>query len=229
MKEIKFLGKWLLNHKVISLTGLFLVVGMPLIINGVFKKPATFEILRAGAEWNEGVILGYYGSVISFIGTVLLGGLSLYQNELYRKENNKLNEKLDMEQKESKRPILAFESHNGLQFKLKNITKEVAYNFGVGSATLQLGNTRYLLFAEQKDKSSLAQNEEKMISFKPATELKEYKDLVILNLTFQYNDIFRYNVLDEYAIAFNLNGDNYSCSTLFEKRTVRSNEKQLKR
>lgn len=227
MKEIKLVIAWIIKHKVISLFGLFSIVGIPLIINGVFKIPAKLEILRAGSEWNEGIVLGYYGSVISFIGTVLLGGLSLYQNELYRKENNKLNEKLDMEQKESRRPIIAFESHDGLQFKIKNITEGVAYNFGTGKAVLQLGDTKYLLFAGKGNKSSLAQNEEINISFKSASKLKEYEELAILNLTFQYNDIFRYNVLDEYSVVFRLNGDNCSCSTLFEKRTVESNEKTI--
>ncbi|WP_349672964.1 hypothetical protein [Lacrimispora sp.] len=202
------------------LLAIFLIIGVPLIINGVFKIPAKYEILRAGSEWNEGVILGYYGSAISFIGTILLGGLSLYQNKLYRNESNKLNQRLEMEQKDSKRPILAFESHDGLNFKIKNITDGIAYNFGVGKAELQLDKKVYPLISDNENKSILTKNEERHIQLKSILKLEDFNGFAILKIYLQYTDIFGSKVLDKYSVAFSLHGDYNQCSTNFEGRRV---------
>ena len=43
------------------------------------------------AEWSAGDALGYYGAVLSFLGTVILGALALYQNHIIKEEANKKN------------------------------------------------------------------------------------------------------------------------------------------
>ena len=41
------------------------------------------------AEWDAGDTLGYYGAILSFIGTVVLGALALYQNRIIKTEADK--------------------------------------------------------------------------------------------------------------------------------------------
>ena len=41
------------------------------------------------AEWDAGDALGYYGAILSFIGTVVLGALALYQNRIIKTEAEK--------------------------------------------------------------------------------------------------------------------------------------------
>ena len=41
------------------------------------------------AEWDAGDALGYYGAILSFIGTVVLGALALYQNRIIKTEADK--------------------------------------------------------------------------------------------------------------------------------------------
>ena len=41
------------------------------------------------AEWDVGDALGYYGAILSFIGTVVLGALALYQNHIIKTEADK--------------------------------------------------------------------------------------------------------------------------------------------
>lgn len=217
--------EWIMEHKLcVILTLIFALLGVPLIIYFIFQIPAQWEILESGPEWNEGIVLGYYGSVISFAGTVFLGALALYQNELYRNESNITNEKSEMDKRDRKRPILAFESHEGLQFKIKSINEGVAYNFGVGSADLLLGKRNATLIAEKDTKSSLSQNEVIDLFFTPIPEIGKFDDLAILKLHFQYDDIFGYRVVDTYAVAFNLVDKDYGCSTTFVERKIRKLE-----
>lgn len=41
------------------------------------------------AEWDAGDALGYYGAILSFIATVVLGALALYQNRIIKTESDK--------------------------------------------------------------------------------------------------------------------------------------------
>ena len=51
------------------------------------KIPAISEAFVA--EWDAGDALGYYGAILSFIGTVVLGALALYQNHIIKTEADK--------------------------------------------------------------------------------------------------------------------------------------------
>ena len=52
----------------------------------LFKLPASKEIFVA--EWNASDALSFYGSILGFAGTVVLGAVSIFQN---RKLHNELN------------------------------------------------------------------------------------------------------------------------------------------
>ena len=82
---------WINKHKVmfalICEAILLLLIGVPFIINILFKINAAADIFVA--EWSAGDALGYYGAILSFIGTVVLGALALYQNHIIKTEADK--------------------------------------------------------------------------------------------------------------------------------------------
>ena len=67
---------------------IILLILFPIFIHIVFKIPAINEFWVA--EWSIGDFLGFYGAVLSFIGTVTLGVLALYQNNLFKKQNERI-------------------------------------------------------------------------------------------------------------------------------------------
>ena len=68
---------WFKKHRVlfalICVVILLLLMGVPFVINILFKINATTDILVA--EWSAGDALRYYGAILSFLGTVVLGAL----------------------------------------------------------------------------------------------------------------------------------------------------------
>lgn len=62
-------------------------MGILFVINILFKINATTDIFVA--EWSAGDALGYYGAILSFLGTVVLVALALYQNHIIKTEADK--------------------------------------------------------------------------------------------------------------------------------------------
>ena len=62
----------------------------PLVINWVYylKAPSEFFI----TDLNVADILGYYSNVLSFLGTVILGALTLYQNKKAQEKTDEINQ-----------------------------------------------------------------------------------------------------------------------------------------
>ena len=61
----------------------FIIFFVPLLINVLFK--VNFNIPLLQSEWTAGDALNFYGSVLSFIGTITLGTISVWQT---KKANN---------------------------------------------------------------------------------------------------------------------------------------------
>lgn len=82
---------WFKKHRVlfalICVVILLLLMGIPFVINILFKINTTTDIFVA--EWSAGDALGYYGAILSFLGTVVLGALALYQNHIIKTEADK--------------------------------------------------------------------------------------------------------------------------------------------
>ena len=78
---------WIIKNKLktffIILGLLFLLIGIPLIINRLYAS----DIVLVYTEWGAKEVLAFYGSVLTFIGTTSLGVLSLYQNSIFKKSN----------------------------------------------------------------------------------------------------------------------------------------------
>ncbi len=94
---------WISKHKKIIMLFCCALVLFPIaIIHILFKIKTNFYWLQA--EWKAGDILSYWGDVLSFIGTVVLGYIAISQTEQANKlsaellgiEKNKLKPRLDV-------------------------------------------------------------------------------------------------------------------------------------
>ena len=83
--------EWIKKHKalfiIICVMIFVALIGVPFAINLLFKVDTKINAFQA--EWSAGDALGYYGSVLSFLGTVILGALALYQNHMIKEEADK--------------------------------------------------------------------------------------------------------------------------------------------
>ncbi len=129
---------WLKKHKILmGLLSIVIILGVPLAIHILFKINSGIPFFEA--EWTAGEALGYYGSILSFIGTVVLGILALYQNRLIKEESDKREQ--IMEQREHERNMPKFtvvsKDSNGnsanLHFVVNNISENNATDIKVFS------------------------------------------------------------------------------------------------
>lgn len=81
--------KWIQENRKRAVAIIVAVIFVPiLLIQGLFLIPAPFCLLDA--EWEAGDALGYFGDVLSFLGTVILGYVAILQTE----KANTISEKL---------------------------------------------------------------------------------------------------------------------------------------
>lgn len=90
MKKKPFYNHWWFLVLAI-IVGIFFIVGVPLIINQCYIKNSGYITVWGGTE-----VFSYYASVLSFMGTVLLGIVTVWQNRKSIDINDKL---LDLETK----------------------------------------------------------------------------------------------------------------------------------
>ena len=131
--------KWLKKHKVafavICILVVFALIGVPLLINILFKINTGISALQA--EWSAGDMLGYYGAVLSFLGTVVLSALALYQNHIIKVEADKRAAKLEDRELIKNMPkfctrSLSFSgSSSKISFDIENISENIAYEIKV--------------------------------------------------------------------------------------------------
>ena len=106
----------------------FLIFGIPLIINNCYIKNKGYITVWGGTD-----ILQFYGSILSFLGTVLLGILALWQNHILAKQNDNYQKNLELKDI----PVLEiqFNGFSGLlsnpSVKVTNLTNNIATNFEV--------------------------------------------------------------------------------------------------
>ena len=70
-KNINKLKNWFVKYKIpaVIVIGIFLVVGVPVIIHAVFKAKAPCDWLIA--DWTSGDVLGYYGGLLGVSGAAV--------------------------------------------------------------------------------------------------------------------------------------------------------------
>lgn len=126
--------KWIKNHIIttifICIALIVVLFGIPLLINILYKFDVGCEIFRA--EWSAGDALSYYGAILSFIGTVALGALAMYQNHIIRIESDKQAHLLEQRNLIENMPKFkaSFRGSNGgysnFRFCIENITENIA-------------------------------------------------------------------------------------------------------
>lgn len=122
---------WMNNHKkLIAFITFMIIFGIPFIIHVLFKLHSNIDFFVA--EWTAGELLSYYGSILAFLGTVILGALSLYQNQIIKQESDKRTELLEQRERESNMPRFRLR-HAGSQgntlkmlLEIENISENIA-------------------------------------------------------------------------------------------------------
>lgn len=152
---------WLKNHKKISLgiivfLLLFFIIIMPLVLNWLYYSDAPSDFFEVGYGISN--ILDYYGSILTFIGTVSLGIITVYQNYVSQKKTDEVN-KLTLElQKKS----MAMAEQNYEKEKLNQLNKNTP-KFELRSRGC---NGHYMnLWADLKNVSNIIVSGIKSVSF----------------------------------------------------------------
>ena len=108
--------EWIKRHKVfVIICFVIIVIGVPFAIHCLFKIHPTEDYDFFVAEWSAGELLQYYGGVLAFSGTVILGALSLHQNEIIKQESDK---RIAIQEKR--------EHDSNMKVKIENISDNVA-------------------------------------------------------------------------------------------------------
>lgn len=86
--------EWMKKHKLISigilvLLFVFFIILMPLILNTMYYSDAPCNFFTVGYDISS--ILNYYGAILTFIGTVSLGAITVYQNYISQKKTDEIN------------------------------------------------------------------------------------------------------------------------------------------
>ncbi len=80
--------KKIINICLIFFVFCFIIFFVPFLINIAFKTNFNISLLQS--EWSAGDALNFYGSVLSFVGTIILGTISVWQT----KKANDLSERV---------------------------------------------------------------------------------------------------------------------------------------
>ncbi len=86
--------EWMKKHKfilVISIILLFIffIIVIPLILNKIYYAKAICNFFIVG--YSVDYILGYYGNVLTFVGTISLGIITVYQNYISQQKTEEIN------------------------------------------------------------------------------------------------------------------------------------------
>lgn len=195
---------WIKTHKVIftiiCLTLLIALIGIPLIINLLFKFNSNISIFEA--EWSAGDALGYYGAVLSFVGTVVLGALALYQNHIIKVEADKKATLLEEQERIENMPrfFMRFQGASGfcgsLKFAVMNVSNNIAYNAEVYDIKIKSGTKT--IWESVDTYSSPAINPQKEIVIQTKSPSTNEKGEFVLFANMSCKD--KYNKKHEYVL-----------------------------
>ncbi len=125
--------EWIRKHKFFVVIILFFIlIGGPFTIHCLFKLQLPKKYNFFVAEWSAGELLQYYGCGLAFLGTVILGALSLHQNEIIKQESDKRIAMQEKREHDSNMPRfrVTFLHYSGrysnMKVKIENISDNVA-------------------------------------------------------------------------------------------------------
>ena len=133
--------EWIKKHKVLLIClSIFVIIIVPVLIHILFKIQPKNSFFSA--EWTAGDALGYYGSVLSFVGTVVLGALALYQNQIIKDESDRREQLLRFQEHERNMPkfLVKAKGSNGncanLIISINNVSENNASNVKIYDAKI---------------------------------------------------------------------------------------------
>lgn len=213
--------EWIKKHKVlfiiICVIILIALIGVPFAINLLFKADTNINVLQA--EWSAGDALGYYGAVLSFLGTVILGALALYQNHIIKEEADKKAALLEEKERIENMPKFSmhFKHCYGfgvrLGFAIKNYSKNISYDIKVYDIRIKSNDTTMWESKQIYKRAALDSNSE----FEINLDSPEIKNVDTFTLLAYMSCKDKYNESHEYILKMNCSKTNkYICDEIKE-------------
>lgn len=137
----------------------FFIVGVPVLISFCFFK----------INVDCGDVLQYYGTILSFIGTVSLGALALLQNDKLSRQNEKYRKMI--ESKDMPIFVVRIERFeklmSGPKIKILNLSNNIAADFEILECGIKISEDEYFKKFEipKLYKNFVAGNDEIIIDF----------------------------------------------------------------
>lgn len=100
---------------------LFLIV-----LNWMFSVPAPYDFLAV--EWDVEDALAFYGSYLSFLGTIVLGAVTVYQTNKAYKLSQKSNDQTDVANELSREAIKQAEKAHELSLQMHKLEQARFYS-----------------------------------------------------------------------------------------------------
>ncbi|MBR5826120.1 MAG: hypothetical protein IKY78_03440 [Clostridia bacterium] len=213
--------EWIKKHKalfiIICVMIFIALIGVPFAINLLFKVDTKINVFQA--EWSAGDALGYYGAVLSFLGTVILGALALYQNHIIKEEADKKAALLEEKEHIENMPKfhLRFSGCSGfgcgLSFIIKNISNNISYDIKIYDIRIQeFGKTLWESSKEFTGSSLDSKGELNVHLDSPQfNDKKELRVIACMSCKDKYSDSH------EYLLRINcVYPNNYDCEDIKE-------------
>lgn len=183
-----FLKKNWLVVFIVAIIVLLAVVGVPLLINWVFTKPAWCDFFAV--DWEAKEALDYYGSALGFIGTVIFSGLALWQNHVIKTESDKHTDYLEQMEKKKNMPILycgmcgCWGNCQKLNFDIQNLTDNIALDILMSEVSIINEDGSVFWKDEKEYRIAYLNNSKRSINLDnpPLTSLEQ---VFVFNLSYQ--------------------------------------------
>lgn len=203
---------------VLGMTVLIIVV--PILINASFEAKNLPWFMQV--KWEAEDVLGYYGSVLEFLGTAVLSFLALWQNQKIKEESDKRQNLLENMEYEKNLPLLKCYNllcngkYANLKVKIHNFSDNVATELSVSDLKIEDvdGNNVCQSTNIEIAKTELEGNDETVVSFtngavvgknlKIVFELRyrdKFKKLHKCSVSYMINDAEKFSTKDAYRIA----------------------------
>lgn len=115
---------WIKNHKTTTLLVCIVMFFLPLILIHIFFKWNS-GIGWLSAEWSAGDVLAYIAGFEAFIGTIVLGFVTVYQSEKASRENERLSRENNFLQRISVQRLLPLVSVKSITIERSCITTKL--------------------------------------------------------------------------------------------------------
>ena len=115
---------WLKNHKTTTLIVCIVMFFLPpVLVHVLFKWNSGIDLLSA--EWSAGDVLAYIAGFEAFIGTIVLGFVTVYQSGKASRENERLNRENNFLQRISVQRLLPLVSVESITIERSCITTKL--------------------------------------------------------------------------------------------------------